>query len=99
MEKRNYGEHTTLETRHESNEKVNRKLRQLQVLKILGKRQMTAQEIASEMFLRGYTNNADRNNAAPRLTELCKEGKVEVVGKKKCWFTDRKVTVYEVRHG
>ena len=99
MELRNYGEHTTLETRHESNEKVNRKLRYLQILDILGDKQMTAKEIAVEMQERGFTTNDDRNNAAPRLTELCKMGKVDVIGKKRCLYTDRKVTVYEVRHG
>ena len=51
------------------------------------------------MKIKGYTNNDDRNNAAPRLTELCISGEVEPVGKKKCQYTGKMVTVYEVRNG
>lgn len=99
MEERRFGEFTTLENRSESNERVNKKLRYLQILDILGNRQMTAKEIAVEMEDKGYTTNDDRNNAAPRLTELCQQGKVEVVGKRECIYSGRKVTVYEVRNG
>lgn len=99
METRKYGEFTTLETRKESHDKVNKKLRYLQILDILGNRQMTAKEIAVEMEDKGYTTNDDRNNAAPRLTELCQQGKVDVIGKRECIYSGRRVSVYEVRNG
>ena len=96
MEKRLHGEMTTLDTRHDSNEKVDKKVRQKQVYNIL-KKPMTAKEIAVEMYVRGYTTNTDRNNASPRLTELMDQGMVEPVGKKKCMYTGRSVTVFARR--
>ena len=99
MEERRYGEYTTLETRNEANETVDKKKRYIQILSILKGKRMTAKEISVEMFNKGYTSNTDRNNAAPRLTELSKEGIVEPVGKKKCQYTGKTVAVYEVRNG
>ena len=55
---------------------------------------MTAKEIAQEMYMRGYTTNNDRNNSAPRLTELSIVGIVEPIGKKKCEWTNKSVAVY-----
>ena len=46
------------------------------------------------MNLRGWIPDADRNHAAPRLNEMCADGRVEQVGKKKCQFTGKTVTVY-----
>jgi hypothetical protein len=99
MEERMYGTNPMMENRRESNEKVDRKKRYRQILGILKGKQMTAKEISVVMKIKGYTNNDDRNNAAPRLTELCISGEVEPVGKKKCQYTGKMVTVYEVRNG
>lgn len=59
-----------------------------EILERLGTREMTAREIAYEM---GYT---DLNAVKPRLTELKSEGKVEVVGKRKDFITERNVAVW-----
>lgn len=99
MEKRRYGEYTTLETRNEAHEQVDKGKRYKEILECLGNNKMTAKEIAVEMFNKGYTSNTDRNNAAPRLTELSQKGIVEPIGKKRCQYTGKTVAVYEVRHG
>ena len=91
------GEYTPFETRAEANETVDRQKRYKQILEILDGRQMTAKEIAFEMYHRRYTPNAERNFSAPRLTELQAQGKVEVIGKKKCQYTGKTVAVYQIR--
>ena len=58
---------------------------------------MTAKEIAVAMKRKGYTQNDDRNNAAPRLTELeMIHHLVVVVGKKKCKYSNKMVSVYKL---
>ena len=98
--KRRPGSNPMKESRRESKEQVNTKVRRTQVLLILKElKQATAREIAEEMYVRGYTNTTDRNNAAPRLNELLKTGQVEPVGKKVDKVTGRKVTIFEIREG
>lgn len=87
---------TTYETRHDSHDKVNKEKRYMQIKEILGDRVMTAREIAVELFKRGYTNSMDRNNSAPRLTELVDLCEVEVAGKKFDEQTGRNVATYKV---
>ena len=85
----------TDECRRESHEKVNKAKRYMQIREILKGNKMTAKEIAVEMFKRRYTDSTDRNYSAPRLTELEKEKRlVEIVGKKKCEYTGKMVSVY-----
>ena len=97
MKERRNGEVVTYDTRGEANEKVDRRKRYAQIMGILTGKQMTAKEIAVEMHRLGYTDNDDRNNAAPRLTELVQGGTVEPIGKKVCAWTGKKVAVYAVR--
>lgn len=99
MEKRVFGEFTTFETRRESNENVDRQRRYSEILECLKGKQLTAKEIATEMWMREMIPTNERNFTAPRLTELCKQGIVDVVGKKKCQYTGKTVAVYEVRDG
>lgn len=87
------GEYVEGSTRAMSHERVDKTLRQRQVLDILY-RPMTAKEVAVAMFATGLTPNAERNNAAPRLTELRDKGLVEVIGKKRCSYTGKIVAVY-----
>ena len=96
MEKRQYGEITTFDTRAESNEKVDRNKRYAQIIVCLKKANdgMTAKEIAVMMYLNNLIPSAERNFTAPRLNELSKKGVVEPIGKKKCKYTGRMVTVY-----
>ena len=49
FERRSYGENPTIETRHESHEKVDKKKRYRQIIEILDGKEMTAKEIAVEM--------------------------------------------------
>ena len=56
--------------------------------------ELTAQELASELYKRGHIPSDERNFTAPRLTELRKDGKVKPVSKKQCDKTGRKVTVW-----
>lgn len=94
------GEYTTLDCRHDANESVNRQLRYRQITEILTQYpQLTAREIAVRMKLKGFTPTDERNFSAPRLDEMCKSGLVEPVGKKKCEYTGKTVTVFALRGG
>lgn len=57
----------------------------------------TAKEIAVEMKKRGDIPTDERNFTAPRLTELSIKGIVEPIGKKKCSYTGKTVSVYKIR--
>lgn len=97
IEYRMPGEYTTYETRSESHEKVDKKVRYRQILECLDGKELTAKEIANEMFHKGYIPSNERNYSAPRLTEMSEEGMVEPVGKKVCQWTGKKVAVYAIR--
>ena len=89
------------ETRRESYEAVkpDAAARRRVILEILAenKNGMTAREIAGELHRRGITPTDERNFAAPRLTELYKEGKVIFTSKKLCPLTRRYVAVWTVK--
>ena len=93
MEKRLPGENTTLETRVESELTVDKEKRYKQILDVLSNKEMTAKEIANEMWMREIIPTNERNFVSPRLTELTNAGKVEPIGKKLCYWTNKKVTV------
>ena len=97
--KRNYGEATTLECRHDSHEATDKQKRRKDILFILSNssKPLTAMEIAEDLCALGKVNRVDRNAAAPRLTEMCQDGTIEPVGKKKCKVTGRMVTCYQIR--
>ena len=98
MEKRRAGEMTTLDTRGESHESVDRKKRYSQIVECLETcPNMTAKEIAVMMMQKGYIPTSERNFTAPRLTEMSKIGIVEPIGKKVCTYTGKKVAVYALR--
>ena len=91
------GEITTLNTRFEANETVDKKRRYKQIIEILsGGKEMTAKEIAVEMCNRGYIPTSERNFTAPRLTELSRNGFVEPIGKQRCTYTGKTVAVYKL---
>ena len=87
----------TFETRHEANETVDKQKRYMQIIEILGDKEMTAKEIAVEMYKRGYVPTPERNFAAPRLTELSINGIVEPIGKRTCQYTGKTVAFYKMR--
>jgi hypothetical protein len=86
----------TYATKQESNKNVDRKKRYSQIMSILKGRTMTAKEVAVEMNLRGFVPTSERNFAAPRLTELVDRGIVEVVGKRKCQYSNKMVAMYKL---
>ncbi len=103
MELRKNGEFTTLETRSDANERVDRNLRYKQIIECLeeaeesGSSGLTAKQIAVMMMHKGLIPTSERNFVSPRLTELSKAGIVEPIGKRICHYTDRTVAVYALR--
>lgn len=76
---------------------IDKNKRYMQIREILKTgRELSAKEIAVEMFKRKYTNTNERNYSAPRLTELEEQGLVKIVGKKKCQYTGKSVSVYKL---
>ena len=92
------GEAVTLETRHDSNETVDKEKRYQQIIEILNENNhpLSAKQIAVLMYVKGYTPSTERNFSAPRLTELSDKGVVEPCGKIKCEFTGKTVAVYRL---
>ena len=88
------------ETRAEAHETVDKQKRYRQIIEILsGSEGLTAKEIAYRMMMKGYTPTSERNWCAPRLTEMAKNGVVDIIGKKKCAFTGKMVSVYVLWKG
>ena len=90
------GENITHDTRAESHERVSKQVRYRQIKEILMEKPMTAKEVAVKMASKGYISWSERNYASPRLTEMSFMGIVEPIGKKKCEYTGRTVTVYDL---
>lgn len=87
----------TRATRRESFIKVNVTEREAQVLEILKDGiERTAREVAEEMYIAGYTNTPDRNNASPRLTSLLEKRQVVIVGKTVDNITGKGVAIYRI---
>lgn len=100
MELRRPGEITTYDTRSMSYETVDKTKRYKQIIEILtGGKEMSAKEIAVEMWNRGYIPTPERNFSHPRLTELSYKGIVEPCGKQKCTYSRKMVAVYKLREG
>lgn len=55
-----------------------------------------AKELAVSMFQKGLIETDDRNQVHPRLNELVSYGQVKVCGKRKCPFTHKLVSIYQV---
>ena len=100
MEIRQAGENTTLDTRGEAHETVDKRKRYSQIMECLvesGDLGLTAKECAVMMMMKGYIPTSERNFTAPRLTEMTDKGIVEPIGKKICAYTGKKVAVYRLR--
>lgn len=90
-------ESITLENRNFAELEVDKHLRYSQILECLGDKEMTAKEIANEMYMRGMIPTNERNFTSPRITEMLRDGRIEPVGKKKCDWTGKTVTVFKRR--
>ena len=101
IEMRRPGEAPTLETRFEANENVDKRKRYKQIIEILkdNSEGLSAKQIAVEMHKRGFIPTTERNFAAPRLTELSQKGIVEPIGKTRCYYTGKTVSVFKLREG
>lgn len=92
------GEQVTMETRSAAYEEVDKTERYRQIIECLEEcPKMTAKQIAVRMWEKGYIPTDERNFAAPRLTELAKKGVVDTVGKMRCQWTGKTVTLYQLR--
>lgn len=92
------GEDPRLETRAEANETVDRQIRYRQIMDCLEERgPSTAKQAAVWLCLTGQATTSERNLTAPRLTEMCRKGMVEPIGKTVCAYTGKTVTVYGIR--
>ena len=87
----------TYETRRESLETLDKEKRCIQILSVLDDKEMTAKEIAVELYKKGLIPTSERNFVSPRLTEMSIDGRVEPVGKKKCDYTGKNVSTYRRR--
>ena len=100
MEERIMGEYTTMETRADAHEAVDKQKRYSQIIECLSQcGALTAKECAVIMQGKGYIPTSERNFTAPRMTELSKNGVIEPIGKKVCAYTGKKVAVYALREG
>ena len=98
MIERRPGEIVTFDTRAEANETLDREKRYTQIIECLREKpKQTAKEIAVMMCKKGYIPNSERNFTAPRLTEMSQRGIVEPIGKTKCQYTGKTVSVYALR--
>lgn len=89
----------TFTTRGISNEEVDRNKRYSQIIEVLSKHPegMTAKEIAVEMYHNHMSYSAERNISAPRLNELMNMDRVVVIGKKKCSYSGKSVSVFKLK--
>lgn len=89
---------TTYNTKRKSNLTVDKEKRYEQICTILKEHPdgLSAKEVAVIMCDKKVTPTNERNFSAPRLTELCQDNKVAVIGKKKCSFTDKMVAIYRL---
>ena len=100
MEYRKAGEVVTLETRSEAEAKVDKNRRYSQIRECLKENgELTAKECAVIMMQKGYIPTSERNFVSPRMTEMGKQGVVEPIGKKKCAYTGKTVTVWALYGG
>ena len=98
MQERKPGEMTTLETRADANESVDRQKRYRQIKEIYARfGKLTAKQCAVKMREAGYAMTDERNLTGPRITELCYFGVLEPVGKTRCEYSQRSVTVFALR--
>lgn len=87
----------TEETRKQSYEEIKPK-KEMRYDLILDRldRPKTAKELAVELFKYGLIQTDERNQTAPRLTELVQKGIVKTLPNKKiCQYTGKWVALYE----
>lgn len=86
----------TLQTRRASHDATDKAALSNRVLAVLYEKELTAREIAQEMYRLGYIAYPERAVIQPRITELVQAGLVEATGKKRDEVTQRTVAAYKV---
>lgn len=86
----------TAKTRRESNRKTDRSTQSQKVLQVLAGKELTAREVAVEMYAQGLLPYPARAVIQPRITELVEAGAIVAVGEKQDDITGRTVAVYRV---
>ena len=86
---------TTEETRRESNHKTNKATLHNKVIDVMNNDRLTAREIAMRLFRDGIIDYPARSIIQPRITELVKDKRLVVSGKKYDKKSNRNVAVYE----
>ena len=66
------------------------------ITEVLSNKELTAREIAEVLFMQGYLMTGTRQEVAPRLTELEKMDRVEVIGSKVDVLTRKRVSIYRL---
>lgn len=95
MRERLPGEYPPFETRAEAHDTVDKQKRYRQITEVLERfPNLSAKQIAVIMCKMGMIPTTERNFTAPRLTEMTQKGMVEPVGRTKCEYTGKSVTVY-----
>lgn len=87
----------TTETRREAHENIKPKrfTKYMQILEILGNKQLTAREIEKEMCKNKYSKYFDLDHVRPRLTELRDDyNEVTEAGAKEDKLTHRTVAIF-----
>lgn len=83
--------------RLESLKKIDRQSMYTMILRVLKNREMTAREIALELYNNNEVLSPSRQTTQPRCVELYERGKIKKVGKKYDELTERNVTIYALR--
>lgn len=86
----------TKQTRRASNQEVQRGKKRDMILEQLAYGPATAHEIAEVLYRKKKVLTSSRDETGPRLTEMMKEGIVEVCGKRKDSSTGRKAAIYRI---
>ncbi|MDD3186731.1 MAG: hypothetical protein PHD70_14595 [Anaerostipes sp.] len=86
----------TSKTRRESHGLLDKQKKNQMILNELQFGEYTARELADILHRKGLCKTTERNETAPRLSEMMEKGIVEVTGKRMDSVTGRMVAVYGI---
>lgn len=89
----------TNQTRKESYSKLDTNTKRKLIYEELGQAELTARELATKMYKNKLIETPSRQEIAPRLTELEKLEKIEVIKKKYDEKSNCRVAVYKRKEG
>ena len=95
--KRLWGNNPMKENQIESLETVDSNKRYIQIMEVMGDKELNFREIAEEMYKKGYTPTPELLYSQPRVTEMVQKGMLEPTGKVRSNVSGKMVTVFKVR--